>query len=98
MIPQVVSVIINERPIDSQPYQFPEKCPVCQSKTVREKHESARCCTGGLFCKAQTLERLKHFVSRNAFDIDGLGEKIIESFYNEGIIKDPSDIFILEIK
>lgn len=98
VIPQVVSVIIKDRQLDSKPYQFPDKCTICQSATVREQHEAVRYCTGGLFCSAQAHERLKHFISRNAFDIEGLGEKIIEMFYNEGLIKDPSDIFKLEEK
>jgi len=96
VIPQVVSVILPERPMSSRPYDFPQKCPICLSETVREPFESVRYCTGGLFCPAQVLERLKHFVSRNAFDIEGLGEKSIEMFYQEGLIRDPSDIFKLE--
>ena len=96
VIPQVVSVILPERPIGSRPYEFQQKCPVCHSATAREPFESVRYCTGGLYCPAQALERLKHFVSRNALDIAGLGEKNIESFYKEGVIKDPSDIFKLE--
>jgi DNA ligase (NAD+) len=98
VIPQVVSVILKNRPIDAIAYEFPEKCPICQSKTAREQYESARYCTGGLYCPAQTLEKLKHFVSRDAFDIEGLGGKIIEMFYNERLVKDPSDIFRLEEK
>ncbi len=96
VIPQVVSVSLIERTKDAKPYEFPKECPICKSKTAREQFESARCCTGGLYCRAQALERLKYFVSRNAFDIEGLGEKIIEGFYNEGLIKDPTDIFKLE--
>ncbi len=98
VIPQVVSVIIKDRPLDSKPYQFPDKCTICQSATVREQHEAVRYCTGGLFCSAQAHERLKHFISRNAFDIEGLGGKIIEMFYNEGLVNVPSDIFKLEEK
>ena len=96
VIPQVVSVILIERRKDAKPFEFPKECPVCKSKTVREQFESVRYCSGGLYCRAQTLERLKYFVSRNAFDIEGLGEKIIEGFYNEGLINDPTDIFKLE--
>jgi DNA ligase (NAD+) len=96
VIPQVVSVVLTERPEDAQPYQFPNECPVCNSETVREHFESDRYCTGGLYCTAQSLERLKHFVSRNAFDIEGLGEKNIEMFFYEGLVKDPTDIFRLE--
>ena len=98
VIPQVVTVVPKNRPEYAAPYKFPGRCPICQSATAREQYESARYCTGGLYCPAQTLERLKHFVSRYAFDIEGLGEKIIEMFYNEGLIKDLSDIFRLEEK
>ena len=98
VIPQVVSVILKDRPFDSKPFQFPSRCPDCKSATAREQHETARYCTGGLYCPSQAMERLKHFVSRNAFDIEGLGEKILEMFYKEGSIKDPSDIFKLEEK
>jgi DNA ligase (NAD+) len=98
VIPQVVSVVLTERPADTKPYKFPEKCSVCNSTTVREQFESVRYCTGGLYCPAQSLERLKHFVSRNAFDIEGMGEKNIEMFYNEGLVKAPTDIFKLEEK
>ncbi|MGB5749559.1 MAG: NAD-dependent DNA ligase LigA, partial [Desulfobacterales bacterium] len=83
VIPQVVTVDLKARPLDSKPYKFLKKCPVCNSTTVREQFESVRYCTGGLYCPAQSLERLKHFVSRNAFDIEGMGEKNIEMFYNE---------------
>ena len=96
VIHQVVSVSLIERTKEAKPYEFPNECPICKSKTSREQFESARYCTGGLYCRAQALEMLKHFVSRNAFDIEGLGEKIIEEFYNEGLIKDPTDIFKLE--
>jgi DNA ligase (NAD+) len=96
VIPQVVSINLMERPKEAKPYKFPDVCPICKSKTAREHFESVRYCTGGLYCRAQALERLKYFVSRNAFDIDGLGEKIIEGFYNEDLIKDPTDIFKLE--
>jgi len=96
VIPQVVSVIIKNRPKGTKTYHFLEKCPVCQSATAREDYESARYCTAGLYCPAQALEKLKHFVSRDAFDIEGLGEKKIEMFYNEGLVKDPSEIFRLE--
>ena len=96
VIPQVVEVIKDKRPTDSQEFVFPETCPVCGAHAVREEDEAVRRCTGGLTCPAQAKERLIHFVSREAFDIAGLGSTIIEDFYNEGILHNPADIFTLE--
>jgi DNA ligase (NAD+) len=98
VIPQIVSVIKEKRPENSEEFIFPDHCPVCNSLAIREEGEAARRCTGGLYCEAQAMERLKHFVSRNAFDIEGMGSKIIENFWHEGIIKTPVDIFTLEQK
>jgi DNA ligase (NAD+) len=96
VIPQVVSVAIDKRPTNAQPYVFPHKCPICGSHAVREEGEAVRRCTGALICPAQAVERLKHFVSRLAFDIDGLGEKQIQEFYDDGLIMHPVDIFTLQ--
>ena len=96
VIPQVVAPVLEKRPKDSAPFIFPDRCPVCGSHAVREDGEVARRCTGGLVCTAQAVERLKHFVSRNAFDIEGMGEKIIIEFFESGMIKTPADIFRLE--
>ncbi len=96
VIPQVLESILSKRPKDSKPYKFPSKCPACGSHAVREEGEVARRCTGGLFCPAQSVERLKHFVSRNAFDIEGFGEKNIEAFFTDGLIQSPADLFTLE--
>ncbi|MDG1288042.1 MAG: NAD-dependent DNA ligase LigA [Rickettsiales bacterium] len=95
VIPQVVEAIIAKRPADSTPYAYPTTCPVCDSHAVREEGEAVLRCTGGLTCEAQAKERLKHFVSRNALDIDGLGDKQIELFYGEGMVHSPFDIFTL---
>jgi len=95
VIPQVVSVVLDRRPADSQPYVFPETCPECGSLAIREEGEAVRRCTGGLICRAQARERLRHFVSRDAFDIEGLGEKQIAFFFDEEMIADPADIFTL---
>lgn len=95
VIPQIISVVREKRPKDSQPFQFPEKCPVCGSLIERTTGEADSYCTGGLVCSAQVVERLKHFVARDAFDIDGLGEKNIELFHHQGIIKTVVDIFTL---
>ncbi|WP_454849891.1 NAD-dependent DNA ligase LigA [Rhizobium binxianense] len=106
VIPQVLDVVMEKRPADAVPYEFPRKCPVCGSHAVREKNEktgkldSVTRCTGGFICRAQATEHLKHFVSRNAFDIEGLGSKQIDFFFEN---EDPSlqirtapDIFTLE--
>jgi DNA ligase (NAD+) len=100
VIPQIVGVV-EDRPRGKEKYKFPHKCPVCGSEAVREidpntgREDVVRRCTGGLICKAQAKERLKHFVSRLAFDIEGLGDKQIEQFYDEGLVTRPHDIFTL---
>lgn len=96
VIPQVVSVLKDKRTDDLPEFQFPHFCPECGAHAIREEDEAVRRCTGGLSCPAQAVERLKHFVSREAFNIEGLGDKVIEDFYIEGIIKTPFDIFTLE--
>lgn len=98
VIPQVLGFISEKRRKDSKPYKFPHACPVCGSHAIREEGEVARRCTGGLICEAQAVERLRHFVSRQAFDIDGLGEKIIQEFWDDGMVRTPADIFRLEEK
>ncbi|MGB6491126.1 MAG: NAD-dependent DNA ligase LigA [Methylovirgula sp.] len=101
VIPQVLGPILEKRPKDAKPYRFPTKCPVCGSAAIREidpktgTADVVRRCTGGLICPAQAVERLKHFVSRHAFDIEGLGEKQIDQFYHDGLITKPADIFTL---
>jgi DNA ligase (NAD+) len=95
VIPQVLGVLLDRRPADAVPYVFPDHCPVCGSLAVRVGEEVVRRCTGGLICAAQRVERLIHFVSRPAFDIDGLGEKTIREFYDEGWLHSPADLFLL---
>jgi DNA ligase (NAD+) len=95
VIPQIVGIVPEKRPRGAEPYKFPTKCPECGSLAIREEGEAARRCTGGLICKAQAVQRLKHFVSRDAFDIEGLGAKHVEAFYADGLIKQPADIFRL---
>jgi DNA ligase (NAD+) len=96
VIPQVLEPILEKRPKQSNPFIMPEHCPACGSQAVREAGEVVRRCTGGVICPAQAVERLKHFVGRNAFDIEGMGAKIIEGFYQDSLIKTPADIFKLE--
>ncbi|MEG2314007.1 NAD-dependent DNA ligase LigA [Brevundimonas sp.] len=95
VIPQILGVVADKRPEGTVPYIFPTTCPVCGSEAVREGDEVKRRCTGGLICDAQIIERLKHFVSRRAFDIEGLGEKQLIAFHERGWIKQPADIFRL---
>ena len=95
VIPQIVSVVLERRPKSAKAYVFPELCPVCGSHAVRPPGEAVRRCTGGLICAAQRVERLIHFVSRAAFDIEGLGEKTIREFYDEGWLHSPADLFRL---
>jgi DNA ligase (NAD+) len=104
VIPKVLDVVLEKRPRDAKPYEFPTICPACGCHAVREvnprtgKEDSVRRCTGGLVCPAQARERLKHFVSRHAFDIEGLGAQRIDEFYDEGLIQRPQDIFTLETR
>jgi len=95
VIPQIVSVVLDRRPAGAVAYEFPTHCPVCGSEAVREGDDVRRRCTGGLICNAQLIERLKHFVSRRAFDIEGLGEKQLIAFHERGWINEPADIFRL---
>ncbi|MEO1610516.1 MAG: NAD-dependent DNA ligase LigA [Pseudomonadota bacterium] len=104
VIPQIIGVIEEMRPENSEPYVFPDSCPACGSRAEREiddktgEADAVQRCTGGLICPAQAKERLKHFVSRNAFDIEGLGAKQIELFFEDGRITQPADIFTLEAR
>ncbi len=96
VIPQVVRVLEDKRTGAEKDFPFPDHCPECFSKAVRPEGEAVRRCVGGLLCPAQAVERLKHFVSRDAFDIEGLGEKAIQLFWDMNLIRSPSDIFRLE--
>ncbi|HEY2049445.1 MAG TPA: NAD-dependent DNA ligase LigA [Caulobacteraceae bacterium] len=101
VIPQVVEVVLDQRPADAQPFQFPERCP-CELKTPLARETTAsgaetvvRRCTGEFACPFQRFEHLRHFVSRRAFDIEGLGEKQLRAFFDEGLVREPADIFRL---
>jgi len=98
VIPKVAEVDLSERPSGAQPYAFPTTCPACGSEAVREAGDAVRRCTGGMACPAQAVEKLKHFVSRGAFDIEGLGAKQVEAFHTDGWIAEPADIFTLEAR
>ena len=104
VIPQILEVALDKRPGGAKPYAFPHVCPVCGSAALREidektgKADVVRRCTGRLVCAAQAVEGLKHFCSRNAFDIEGLGDKQIELFFKEGLIKTAADIFTLQAR
>ncbi|WP_085296782.1 NAD-dependent DNA ligase LigA [Cognaticolwellia mytili] len=95
VIPQIVSVVIERRPENAQTISFPTECPVCQSAVMKAEGEAVLRCTGGLYCQAQRKEAIKHFASRKALDIDGLGDKLVEQLVDEGLIKTPADLFKL---
>ncbi len=102
VIPQIVRVVLEKRPADAVPYEFPHACPVCGSPATREinektgKEDSRRRCTGELICPAQAVEGLRHFVSRGALDIEGLGAENIELFFSKGLVKTAADLFTLK--
>ena len=104
VIPQIIEVVFDKRPPGAEPYVFPQNCPACGSAAVREIDEktggvdAVRRCTGHLVCPAQAVEGLKHFCSRNAFDIEGLGDKQIELFFKESLVRTPADIFTLRAR
>ncbi|MWB78852.1 NAD-dependent DNA ligase LigA [Pseudooceanicola sp. 216_PA32_1] len=98
VIPKVADVDLSQRPDGAEPYVFPDTCPECRSDAIREEGDAVRRCTGGLVCPAQAAEKLKHFVSRAAFDIEGLGAKQVEQFYLDGWVKEPADIFSLKAR
>lgn len=95
VIPKVADVDLSKRPDPSEPFVYPDTCPECGSAAVREPGDAIRRCTAGLICPAQAVEKLKHFVSRGAFDIEGLGAKQVEQFHGDGWIAEPADIFTL---
>ncbi len=96
VIPKVADVDLSKRPEGAEPFVFPDRCPECDSPAIREAGDAVRRCTGGLICPAQAVEKLKHFVSRAAFDIEGLGAKQAEQFFEDGWVREPADIFELE--
>jgi DNA ligase (NAD+) len=95
VIPQVVEVLLDKRPATALPFAFPTTCPVCGSHAIRDGEDVVRRCTGGLVCAAQTVERLKHFASRRAMDIEGLGEENVQLLFDRRLVRSPADIFRL---
>ncbi|MEM9852050.1 MAG: NAD-dependent DNA ligase LigA, partial [Pseudomonadota bacterium] len=95
VIPKVADVDLSKRPGDAVAYVFPQACPVCGSDAVRDGSDAVRYCTGGIICAAQVVEKMKHFVSRAAFDIEGLGAKQVQAFHEQGLVAEPADIFTL---
>ena len=96
VIPQIVGVVLEKRPAGAEEFVFPDKCPVCASSVVQEEGEVVKRCSGGLVCPAQAVEKIRHFASRDALDIEGMGEKNVALFFEKGWLKTPSDIFYLQ--
>jgi DNA ligase (NAD+) len=98
VIPQIVGIVPEKRPRGAKPFEFPKTCPVCGSHAIRDGEDVVRRCTGGLTCPAQVVERLRHFASRRAMDIEGLGEETIQQLFDKGLVQSPADIYRLHRK
>ncbi|CAI8163084.1 MAG: DNA ligase [Cellvibrionales bacterium UBA7375] len=98
VIPQIAKVVLEKRPQDAQPIVFPDRCPVCQSSVKRVEGEAVARCTGGLFCGAQTKEAIKHYASRKAMDIDGLGDKLVDALVDHELIYSIADLYELKLE
>jgi DNA ligase (NAD+) len=96
VIPKVVSVVLKKRPSDARKVKLPKKCPVCKSEVLKLEDEAVARCTGGLYCEAQRKEAVKHFASRRAMDIEGLGDKLVEQLIDEGLVHNPADLYSLK--
>lgn len=96
VIPQIAKVVLEKRPADARPIVFPERCPVCESAVVRAEGEAVARCSGGLFCRAQIKQAIKHFASRKAMDIDGLGDKLVDLLVDRGVIFSVADLYDLK--
>ncbi len=96
VIPEVAAVILSKRPKNAKPFVMPTQCPVCGSDVIKIEGEAVARCTGGLFCAAQRKQAIKHFASRKAMDIDGLGDKLVEQLSDEGLIHDVADLYTLK--
>ena len=98
VIPQVLRVLVERRPDGTSPYVFPSQCPICGSPVIREVEQAATRCTGGLVCAAQRKEAIRHFASRRALDIEGLGEKLVDQLVERGLVEDVGGLFSLEVE
>jgi len=98
VIPEVVQVVLSKRPEHTSPFTIPTLCPICESEVERIEGEAIARCSGGLYCPAQRKQAIKHFASRKALDVDGLGDKLVEQLVDEGLINDPADLFQLSIE
>ncbi|MFZ1640182.1 MAG: NAD-dependent DNA ligase LigA [Candidatus Contendobacter sp.] len=96
VIPEVVGVVLEHRPAESQPFAMPESCPVCGSRVIRPEGESVARCIGGLYCRAQRQEAIRHFASRRALDIEGLGDKLVEQLVERDLVRNPADLYGLD--
>ena len=96
VIPEVVGVVLERRPAESQPFVMPESCPVCGSRVVRLEGEATVRCIGGLYCRAQRQEAIRHFASRRALDIEGLGDKLVEQLVERDLVRNPADLYGLD--
>jgi DNA ligase (NAD+) len=96
VIPEVVGVVLERRPPDTRPFTMPALCPVCGSRVVRPEGEAVARCVGGLYCRAQRKEAIRHFASRRAMDIDGLGDKLVEQLIERNLVHDPADLYALD--
>lgn len=98
VIPEVVNVVLSQRPAGTSPVVLPDACPVCGSDVVRLEGEAVARCSGGLYCPAQRKEALKHFSSRRALDIEGLGDKLVDQLVEQELVRDPADLFALSLE
>ena len=96
VIPEVVGVVLDRRPADAQSFVMPESCPVCESQVIRPEGESVARCIGGLYCPAQRKEALRHFASRRAMDIEGLGDKLVDQLVERNLVHNPADLYALD--
>ncbi len=97
VIPEVVGVVLERRPPEAQPFAMPENCPVCGSRVVRLEGQAAARCVGGLYCRAQRQEAIRHFASRRALDIEGLGDKLVEQLVERELVRNPADLYGLAV-